>query len=233
MSRIHSLVFCLLVSLFIFQQSTSAQTIDDVGQWNAIFLQEKFSSESRLRWWFDGHYRLFDDNDGFGQSIIRPGIGLDVGKNSALWAGYGWIRTSPILGDDIDEHRIFQQWTWSKAADPFKFAARTRFEQRLIESFDDTGLRLRQFVRGQKNLGPCSKRTFVVWDELFIALNDTDWGQRSGFDQNRVFVGFGFKKHHSSRWRVEVGYMNQTVNLRSPIDRSNHVLAVNLFRSAK
>ena len=231
MYKTRSSALCLLVLLSAFHQSTSAQTIDDVGQWSALFSQDRFSPDSQLRWWFDGHYRLFDDSDGFGQSIIRPGIGLDFLENSALWAGYGWIRTSPIQGEDIDEHRIWQQWTWSRTVDPLKIAARTRFEQRLIESSDDTGLRLRQFVRGQKTFGPGSKRTFVVWDELFIAFNDTDWGQRSGFDQNRVFVGFGFKKHHSSKWRVEIGYMNQTVNQPGPTDRSNHVLAFNVFRS--
>jgi hypothetical protein len=224
---------CLLLLLCTFQQPTSAQVIDDGGQWTALFAQDKFTPESRLRWWFDGHYRLFDDSDGFGQSIVRPGIGLDIGDKSALWAGYGWIRTSPIQGNDTDEHRIWQQWTWSQAADPFTFAARTRLEQRLVESFDDTGLRLRQFVRAQKDLGLCSKHTFVVWDELFIAFNDTDWGQRSGFDQNRAFVGFGFKRHHASNWHVEIGYMNQTVNQRGPADRSNHILAVNVFRSPK
>lgn len=230
MNKTHRLsVFFVL--LFAACQQSSAQTIDDVGQWSALFTQDRFSPDSRLRWWFDGHYRLFEDSDGFGQSIIRPGIGLDIGENSALWAGYGWIRTSPIQGADIDEHRIWQQWTWSQSVAPFKFAARTRFEQRFIESSDDTGLRLRQFVRAQKNLSACSRRTFVVWDELFIALNDTDWGQRSGFDQNRFFVGFGFKRHHTSPWRVEIGYMNQSVNQRGPIDRSNHVLALNVFRS--
>ncbi len=231
MNKTHRSALCLLLLLAALHQSASAQTIDDVGQWSALFSQDRFSHDSRMRWWFDGHYRLFDDNGGFGQSIVRPGIGLDVGENSALWAGYGWIRTSPIQGDDVDEHRIWQQWTWSRKIDCFKVAARTRFEQRLIESAGDTGLRLRQFVRGQKNLGSCSKRTFVVWDELFVALNDTDWGQRSGFDQNRIFVGFGFKRHHSSKWRVEVGYMNQTVNQRGPINRSNHILAINMFRS--
>ena len=158
----YKLPFVLLLLLCPFQSLVVGQTIDDVGQWSAFFSQDRFSPDSGLKWWFDGHYRLFDDNDGFGQSIVRPGIGLDVWDNSTLWAGYGWIRTSPIQGEDIDEHRLWQQWTWSKPVDPLKVAARTRFEQRFIESTDDTGLRLRQFVRLQKNLGSCSKRTLVV-----------------------------------------------------------------------
>lgn len=223
----------LLFVLAVEPMSAIAQTVDDVGQWSAFFTQDRFSSDSPFKWWFDGHYRLFEDNDGFGQSIVRPGLGVDVGESSTLWAGYGWINTSPILGDDTNEHRLWQQWTWAKAVDPYRIAARTRYEQRLLESSDDVGLRLRQFVRGQKELGACSKYTFVVWDELFIALNDTDWGQRGGFDQNRIFVGFGMKRHHDSRWRVEVGYMNQTVNRLGPNDLSNHVLAVNVFRGPR
>lgn len=221
----------LLLAVATFQRPAFAETIDDVGQWNALFMQDRFEPQSRLKWWFDGHYRLFDDTDGFGQSIVRPGLGLEVGENSTVWAGYAWIRTSPIMGDDIDEHRIWQQWTTSRTIDSYKFASRTRFEQRFIESTDDTGLRLRQFFRGQKELGCDSRRTFVVWDEMFFALNDTDFGQRSGFDQNRLFIGFGFKQHASSTWRVEIGYLNQTINQQGPIERCNHLLSVNVFRS--
>ena len=233
MNKTLCLILCLLLTFSALCFSASAQTVDDMGQWSAFFSQDQVSPDSQFRWWFDGHYRLFEDSDGFGQSIVRPGIGLDVGESSALWVGYGWIRTSPLVGDDIDEHRLWQQWTWSKGFDPFRFAARTRFEQRWLESSNDTGLRLRQFVRGQKKLGSSSKYTFVVWDELFLALNDTDWGQRGGFDQNRVFVGFGAKNDPASRWRVEVGYMNQTVNRQGPMDLSNHVLAVNMFLSPR
>ena len=232
MNKLSSLAIGLLLFLPHCHLSASAQTIDDTGQWNALFAQDRIADDSRVRWWFDGHYRLFDDTGGFGQSIVRPGIGLDISENSTLWAGYGWIRTSPIAGQDTDEHRIWQQWTGSRKCGKFKFAARTRLEQRFIESSGDTGVRVRQFVRGQMNLGPCSRRTLVVWDELFVALNDTDFGQRSGLDQNRIFVGMGFKRHHASTWRVEVGYMNQTINQQGPTDRSNHILAVNVFRSA-
>ncbi|NND96799.1 MAG: DUF2490 domain-containing protein [Pirellulaceae bacterium] len=229
--RIALVASLLLTTLWV--QFSAAQNIDDVGQWNAVFTQGELGQNTggRLKWWFDGHLRFVEDADGFNQSIIRPGIGWGLSENSALWAGYGWIRTSPFTGDDFDEHRIWQQWTWSKACQPMKFAMRTRFEQRLVETGDDTGLRLRQFFRVQRSLPGCPPLTLVAWDEIFFGLNDTDWGQRSGFDQNRVFVGFGIKRFHSSRWRTEIGYMNQFINQDGPINRSNHILALNFFRS--
>ena len=84
--------------------------------------------------------------------------------------------------------------------------------------------------RVQRDFSFCPWLTFVLWDELFIHLNDTDWGAESGFDQNRVFVGLGLKCDPKSGWRTEVGYLNQTINNPSGDDRSHHILAINVFR---
>ena len=96
-------------------------------------------TDSQWKWWFDGHLRFLDDTDGFHQSIVRPGIGRKIGGNWTGWAGYGWIHTSPILGDDYDEHRLWQQLAWSHNLGPWTFALRHRLEQRLGETGDDLG----------------------------------------------------------------------------------------------
>jgi hypothetical protein len=88
-------------------QLAFAQVVDDSGLWLAVFGQDDFGEgESGWKWWFDGHLRYFDDSNGFGQSIVRPAVGRELTENLVLWGGYGWIHTSPIAGDDIDEHRI-------------------------------------------------------------------------------------------------------------------------------
>lgn len=218
-----------------------AQTVDDEGIWLAFFGQGNIRQQAntcdpchshQLKWWFDGHARFLDDAGGFNQSIVRPGIGLSLGKNSAVWAGYGWIKTSPLTGTDFDEHRVWQQWTWSQSCEPITFALRSRLEQRFLETGDDTGWRFRQLFRTQYALPTCTPVTLVGWDELFIHLNDTDWGAESGFNQNRVFVGFGLKRDPSSRWRTEIGYLNQSINVTGGgNDRSNHILSINFYRS--
>jgi len=211
------------------------QAVSDVGQWNALFAQgdlDAFGNRSdRLKWWFDGHLRFLDDADGFNQSIVRPGIGWQLNEQSIVWAGYGWINTSTLSGLEIDEHRIWQQWTWSKGFDVWKLAHRSRFEQRFVETGDDVGLRYRAFFRATRNLPSLPKLTLVWWDEIFYHLNDTDWGAESGFNQNRAFAGVGYKPSPSCRWRVEVGYLNQVIELPTRRDRNNHILSVNIFRS--
>lgn len=222
-----------LAALFIGTTRTlSAQTQDDTGLWLAALGNGKFESlgkDARLRWWFDAHYRLRDDSGGFNQSIIRPGLGYAFAEEQTLWAGYGWIRTSPLAGDDFDEHRFWQQWTATPSLGDWLFQHRSRFEQRWVETGDDVGLRWRQFARGQKVLSDCPQWSFVVWDEIFFHLNDTDWGAKTGLDQNRAFIGFGFKRCPHARVRTEIGYLNQFGNRQGGTDQMNHILAINFF----
>jgi hypothetical protein len=227
----------LLTSIFLLLGTVqaSAQAIDDAGQWNAWLMQgnmEELGWESdKLKWWFDGHVRLLDDTDGFNQSIVRPGIGWQLNERSTVWAGYGWISSKALSGLEFDEHRIWQQWTWSKGFKKWKLAHRSRFEQRFVETGDDVGLRYRQFFRATHNLPSYERLTLVWWDELFYHLNDTDWGARSGFNQNRAFAGVGYKPSPNCSWRVEVGYLNQVIEVPAGSDRNNHILSVNFFRS--
>ena len=129
-----------------------AQTRDDAGLWFAAFGNGKFESradDSPLRWWLDTHYRLREDAGGFNQSIIRPGLGYALAADHVVWSGYAWVRTSPITGNDFDEHRLWQQWTYAPSVSDWSFLHRSRFEQRWLETGDDVGLRWREFVRAQ------------------------------------------------------------------------------------
>ncbi len=236
MDRIRSYFGLLLISwVLLCASSVNGQSVDDQGQWNALFAQGDFKNwgceSDRLRWWFDGHIRLLDDTDGFNQSIVRPGIGWQLNEQSSLWAGYGWISSRALSGLEFDEHRIWQQWIWSNDFEKWKLALRSRFEQRFVETGDDLGLRYRQFFRATHKLPSYEKLSLVWWDELFYHLNDTDWGARSGFNQNRVFAGVGFKASPCCPWRVEVGYLNQVIEVPTGPDRNHHILSVNLFRS--
>lgn len=232
------LIVGAMLALLVPSLAVHAQTVDDEGLWLALFAQGELheggkskSGAHEFKWWFDGHARFFDDTDGFNQSIVRPGIGYALTDRATVWAGYGWIRTSPIAGADFDESRIWQQLTWSRNPEPLFFAFRSRLEQRFLETGDDIGWRFRQLVRAQHNLPNHPHLTLVSWDELFIHLNDTDWGARSGFDQNRLFLGIGLKRDpHSRRRRVEIGYLWQTINLPTGNDRSHHILSINFFR---
>lgn len=232
MSRSIYIAVILVVGVFGSTANVIAQTLDDTGLWFAAIGNGEFESradDSPLRWWFDAHYRLRDDSNGFNQSIIRPGLGYALSEQQTLWAGYAWVRTSPVTGTDFNEHRFWQQWTASRSVGECSFLHRSRFEQRWIETGDDVGLRWRQMVRGQRVLSHCPQWSAVAWDEAFFHLNDTDWGAESGFDQNRAFLGFGYKKCPHAAVRTEIGYLNQFINRQGGLDGMNHILSINFF----
>ncbi len=225
----------VLTLLALTTPSLRAQTIEDQGFWTAVFSQGDLEfepgTETRWRWWFDGHARFQDDADGFNVSIVRPGIGYKLTDTATVWAGYGWIRTDPISDTpDFDEHRIWQQITWSTKAEDTTFGFRSRFEQRFVETGDDVGWRFRQLVSARQPLAGSDRFTLVAWDEVFIHLNDTDFGTRTGFNQNRAFLGVGWVWNpETPKSRVEIGYLNQFIDSSSGSNRMNHLLSVNFF----
>ncbi|MEM1250317.1 MAG: DUF2490 domain-containing protein [Acidobacteriota bacterium] len=214
-------VFALCLAL-----SATAPTLADDNQgWTALFVNGP-ATDGKFLLWFDGHARFRDDAQELGVSIIRPGVGWRLSDKLSLWAGVARV-TVYIDGPDIDEDRIWQQATY-RLGSPFggSLSGRTRLEQRFRDDQgDDTGWRIRQFVRWAKPIGD-TKFGWLVWDELFWGLNDADWGQRDGFDQNRLLIGFTWQAN--DRMRIEAGYLNNILDTPGGSDRTNHNVSVGL-----
>jgi hypothetical protein len=211
----------LLAALFI--AASPAQASDQV--WTAVVVSGPVAKNSRFLVWFDGQVREHDPGSDTDQTIIRPGIGWRVSKRLDLYAGYARIDTHRP-GPDGAEDRLWQQASYgiAKVAGG-TLSGRTRLEQRMIKGQDETGWRLRQFVRyGLPVKGPMS---LVLQDEVFLGFNRTP-AQASGFGQNRAFAGFAWQ--FTPKLRSEAGYLNQYIrNQGTTPDRTNHHLSVQLI----
>ena len=192
--------------------------------WSAVAMTAQASKDSDWRLWFDGHARFADDAGRLGVSIIRPGIGYRVSDKLTMWLGYARVTIHP--GEDIDEDRIWQQATYPLGTVAGGgLSGRSRLEQRFRDADNDTGLRFRQMLRWAHPIGE-SDFGVVLWDEIFVGLNDAEWGQRDGFGQNRAFAGVSYKP--SPRIRTEFGYMHNRIRRPGP-DQTNHILSLTLF----
>jgi len=231
--RFRNIVAPLLLVITALGHVSSARgdTASDAGLWLMAAAQGAIAKDDpnldRWRWWLDTHARFFENADGYGQSIVRPGIGYAIGEKSTLWVGYAWIRTSPANRSDFDENRIWQQWTHSATLATATLSLRSRLEQRFVEGGNDVGWRFRQFVKLSQPIGFDSRLRIVGYDEMFFGLNDTDWGVRAGLDQNRLFAGFGWLLEQGRT--VEVGYLNQLVRRPNGDDLMNHILSLNVL----
>jgi len=228
---LRSIVCAALVTSSVF-----AQTRDDGTLWLAYIAQGRIDQAlpglgeawRPWRFWFDAQIRQRDNGEHLDLGVLRPGIGYALNDQLTVYAGYGWFATEPAGRDEFLEHRPWQQLTWNLPVEGFTLQSRTRLEQRFLENRSETGHRLREFVKATIPL-QAENRLFVsLWDEVFFDLNDTDWGQRGGFRQNRAFVGLGGFVGEGRRHSWEVGYTNQWIDRRDE-DRLNHVVSVNWF----
>lgn len=209
--------------------------IQDAGVWLGAFAQGDFQSagpkERNARWWFDANTRFLGDDFELFQTVIRPGVGRQLDEQQSVWLGYAWIGES-LPGLDFHENRIWEQWILNQDYRDVTFQFRSRLEQRFVSTGTQVGWRFRQLFRAQRPVAGSSNLLWVAWDEIFFHLNDTDWGARTGYNQNRVFVGLGRIPTANARRRTEIGYLYQQINVAEDgADLSNHILSINIFFS--
>jgi hypothetical protein len=199
----------------------SAQIVTDGRVWASISLQERSNTSSAWRWGADAFVRTRDGVGGVDSSAGRFMIGYDVTSRSSLWAGYNAGGVFPSSGGVTVEQRVFQQHVWTAPAGSGGVSLRLRLEQRFIEGNSGAAWRLREQVRFSRPIAGGGRFALVVWDEIFLHLNETSRLDR-GLDQNRVFAGLS---RAVAGVRLEVGYLNQFSHSRAGPNRVNHVLS--------
>ncbi len=216
-------ILSVLTGLTVFTQSiASAETIEDDRIWLNINARGSLPIED-LGWYAELQTRWREEGKDFDQLIVRPALFYKLSPKSSIWLGYGNITTHPAGKSNINEDRLWQQFSYNfdSIADT-SISSRTRFEQRWQDNGDDVGYRLRQMIKLSRPIASVPNLSWVISDEYFINTNNTDWGARSGFDQNRLFLGGAYKINREAK--IEMGYLNQYVNGRN-FDRSNHALS--------
>jgi hypothetical protein len=213
-----------------------AELQDDTRTWGNITARGNFGyvdpDLKRWLWWMEGQLRAREccsTDIALDQSLIRPGIGYALTDQSTVWVGYAHVGNY-LPGLEIEENRAWEQYMWAGKTPLGGFTFRSRLEQRWQGNGNDTGSRFRQFLKLSTPIPIYPTLNFVVWDEVFVNLYDTDWGPQlrslQGFDQNRGFVGIGYR--YSPEIMTEIGYMNQFIQTPTN-DRMNHILSVTVF----
>jgi hypothetical protein len=217
----------LLALLALSAPPTRAATSEDKQFW--LNLTSMGSIKGDLVYFAEIQPRVGDGVSRIDQALFRGALGWKLSPAVTLYQGFAHVVVPVDGGQDVNEERGFQQLNWTMGK-PWggELSSRTRLEQRWRSDGDDMGWRLREMLRYEKPLRAGSEAlNALVYAEVFVALNDTDWGARGGFDQLRSFIGAELGLPGAST--LEVGYLNQLINQRGGDTRVNHVAAVTLF----
>lgn len=223
--RLLSVAACL--SLAGLPATVRAETRQDEQAW--LNLTAMGSIKGDLVYFAELQPRFGDGVSRLDQLLLRGAMGWKLSPAATLYQGYAHIVVPVEGGRDVNEERSFQQLSWTLGK-PWggELSSRTRLEQRWRSDGDDMGWRLREMLRYEKPLRADSDAVnALVYAEGFVALNDTDWGARGGFDQLRTFLGVELGLPGAST--AELGYLNQVINQAGGNSRVNHVASVTIF----
>ncbi|MDB2492729.1 DUF2490 domain-containing protein [Flavobacteriaceae bacterium] len=197
----------------------------DFGNWLIYIGNKKVNSKWNIH--NEAQYRNYDAIGDLEQLLLRTGLGYNLSENNHnLLLGYGYILSQNYIADtqnkmDVNEHRIFQQFTSKQNVGSVSLSHRYRFEQRFVES--DFKMRLRYFLAFKvpilKTETSPTKLYLSAYNEVFLNT------ESDVFDRNRVYGGLGYQLNKNVR--IEAGYMSQLFE-NSSRDQFNLITFVNL-----
>lgn len=202
------------------------------GWFNSVRFTEKWGMNNDIQ------FRTGKDWNKQSLLLIRPGVNYHVNDRQTASLGYlTTISTNQLLPDAprITEHRIWQQYVVGGRVLRIPVQHRFRFEQRFLKRTDETVFtqRARYFIRGILPLNrPLSERfergPFIsLQNELFFHVHNKAALNGKLFDQNRAYVSQGYR--FSSRYDLEVGYMNQFLQQRETPNTMAHILQIAFY----
>lgn len=219
--------FAALFIALLLSSNARAGTQHDEQAW--VNLTSMGPISENLVYFAEMQPRTGDGSSRLDQLLLRGALGVRLNSKLVLYQGYAHVVVPVEAGRDINEERSFQQlsWTIGKVLGG-ELSSRTRLEQRWRSDGDQMGWRLREMLRYETPLksgtyGPSA----LIYSELFVAFNDTDWGARAGTDQIRNFIGLEIPVGGAST--IEAGYLNQLVDQSGNNSRMNHVASLTLF----
>ena len=222
-------ILWLLVALCVSQPTYSGAT-DDFETWNAINLGGNFSKDWKGALELQG--RFVDNVSRLGVTIVRPSIGYNIDNHFSVWAGYLMQSNSTTAKPNTYkiEQDAWQGLTWTaNADDETKTEIRNRLEERFLPDNSDISYRWRTRFKAEHQFLNYPKWSIIGYDEMFVTLNNNinNMSLQSGPDQNRLYVGFGYKL--TNLVKVEAVYQYQHVwGYATRPDQNNNIIETNL-----
>lgn len=245
--NIFLLLLCLIPAITLRAQNRlqSHNSLIWMNQFHTINLGKGWAVLAEYQW------RRTEGLKSWQQSLLRGGIQYRFSNGVSVLAGYGWIETfpygeyPPAASKPFPEHRIYQQVSWNDNIGRVVLQHRGRLEQRFLgvlnpNATDDREVtrwnylnRLRYQIKATVPINHptlADKTVYVsAFDEIFIGFGKNV--NANIFDQNRLSFLLGYKL--SSRFSLEAGYINQTVQQSQPVNgkpvfQYNNGLIVNM-----
>lgn len=209
-----SILSLVLLALSVGQSLSAAELAEDTGAWVQAVAEGSLKtidpSMEKGRVWLEGQSRFDGDWSKWYQGMVRTAVGYSLSDRATIWAGYTWLPTHNIGKPYVSQQDLWPAFRYVLPTDFGTVTFRTMWESNFGQG-DQVRERPRQMIKFMHPFDFEKRLSFITWDEAFYRVNTTNWGGKSGFDQNRAFAGLGWS--FNSNVRTEIGYMNQYLDM--------------------
>jgi hypothetical protein len=190
----------------------------DLALWGLAFVNEDFGKNWSVS--FQTEVRVRDEVTSLDEAIFKPGGYYRFNDWLELGIGYKYIYKNDGSNENIAWEELYLKHPFSL----FSITHQVRLEERFIQDISGTIPRLRYLVHVTTPIGPLF---YSALSEAFrYNLVDKGTGPVYGFEQNRLYGGFGV--HATNYLRVELGYLWRFELERTPPNKSDHVIRIQL-----
>lgn len=203
--------------IFVFCTSLNAKTFDSYGVVPFISLSKGIATKTDLNFYHSDTFGLTENKFKGREYKSRPqqtyfqtALNYKFLPSLNLSLGHIYQRNNPVDVDFVNEHRIFEQMTFSHSLDEKQFTHRIRFEQRFIDERDAHEFKTR--LRYQIGLNfPLQGRQLDPGEWYFNCYNEfyfSTTGERNAFySDDWAYAGFGYQ---TLEWgKLEAGPLAQ------------------------
>jgi hypothetical protein len=191
--------------------------------WSLAFVNHEYDEHWSTS--FQTEVRVKDEVTTLDEAIFKPGGYYRFNDWLELGIGYKYI----YKNDGANQNVPWQELYVTHPFQVFGFTHQLRLEERFVQGISGTIPRLRYLIHTTTPLSPLFY--FALSEAFRFNLVDKGTGPVSGFEQNRLYAGFGV--HASKYLKVELGYLWRFELERDRASKSEHVIRVQLLFATK
>jgi hypothetical protein len=210
--RIKNLLRLLFLVILCSCHFAHAQRFDNRG-W--IYLSHTNKIVSHFDFFGEAQLRSWDKVEYITATLLRAGINYHLSKKHSIGAGYtykGDREANEQKGryDYMNENRAYEQYIFQTKFGKTEWQTRARLEQRFVREDGQRQFSQRGRLQLTAQIPVFANKDFsqgwytILQNEIFLNIQHKDRVNESLFDQNRLYVSYGyrFNKHID----LELGY---------------------------
>lgn len=210
-----------IIFILLLKANASLASTQTTGIWTGINITGSLLDSRKFKFVINPELRFIDQTDYFQRALVQAGVGYQYRPNVSFWLGGTLYSKNQITGSAQENH-LWQQVIWQMVNNKsIMVSARTQLEER--ERVNES--QWANYVREKLTLRLPDKiynqYTPVIYDELFVAVNQPSWANQQRVEQNRFFTGIDIPT--TQKTFLEVGYLNQTL-FRKTENQMNNIL---------